>query len=508
MRSPYDRIMLVRAREPVVAPTTIDVGETQRTWRQFGRALLEVGLAAAAMAMSTSSGFEAAKAPPREPVAGHVLTSIPSTVPVMAGKRAELLLRLQAPLQDASATLVGTETLLASDRFLDVNTAALGPDSALTALLLGDLPADTQALARMMLATSDSGPLVIALQGAVRDGVDGATRQASIRSALAKIVPYAAVKDVLTKDTSARTQQMLHGLEQLGPQSVYGGSLRTAVVAVVLSPQWSSLSSSERDQAIQATWNNRAAYMSVFQQFYLDDAGVPNATVTANECTVAAAAEFRLSAPVEGLQGCRHELTFPDGNGGKSISLLVPNPLLEQNLAVQDTARALALVPADVRQHIRTVVLNPSTNPEDGYWRTQPGYMADHRSMMSASAEKQLITIYPSQNSATGMLRARGLSVALLHEVGHLLQPKVVADEAWAAQWTKARASDDVRASDYAFSSDGEDFAETFAVYLSTRGTPSHDAYRLLMPQRFAVMDAVLPTLLALPPVSVAPSLS
>jgi hypothetical protein len=487
MRVSHREVRDVRAPTASPLPTG-----WQSACRAFGKGLFEIAAAAAALAMPAHSiaHLSHVTGAPTESTRSVVKPPLGS----LSGKRAEVMLRAQP---QAAAVWVDTPSLVPPDQFLNVNTSALAADGALTHALIGDLPEETQALARMLLATDASGPLVIALQNAVKDGVSGAVRQAAIRTALAKALPFEAVRDVLTTDASPRVQQVLSGLQQLGTQSSYALSLQAAVIAVALDPQLSSWTSAERDQAVMSALSQRGAYMAIFQHRYTDDPTVADATVTDEQCSVEGAVAFRLSAPINDLQGCHRTVSFADGS--TPIQLVIPKPLVEQNLLAEDVARGLALLPADVRQHIARVVLNPKNNPDDAHWQAEPGYSADHRSSMTASTESGTITIYPSQNQARGMLRSRGLSVAMLHEVGHLVHSKVKANEAWHAAWDTARQGDDARASNYAFSSDHEDFAETFAIYISTRGTADHDAYRLLMPQRFAVLDASLSSLLAMP---------
>ena len=92
----------------------------------------------------------------------------------------------------------------------------------------------------------------------------------------------------------------------------------------------------------------------------------------------------------------------------------------------------------------------------------------------------------------------------LAHETGHLLSfdELGVYDEALANRtgqfeyrgaewdrWRDATESDGIRSSSYATNDVGEDFAETYRLYLSTRGTPWGHELRALMPERFAILD-------------------
>jgi hypothetical protein len=116
---------------------------------------------------------------------------------------------------------------------------------------------------------------------------------------------------------------------------------------------------------------------------------------------------------------------------------------------------------------------------------------------MTATTDTHTVHVYPVGAPGTGELRERLLAGTFTHEAGHMLQARVKENAPLQALWTAAVASDDIRASDYAFSNDAEDFAESFTIYATTRESPTHAAYRQLMPARFAAFDAIVSTLLA-----------
>jgi hypothetical protein len=83
------------------------------------------------------------------------------------------------------------------------------------------------------------------------------------------------------------------------------------------------------------------------------------------------------------------------------------------------------------------------------------------------------------------------------HEAGHGLSVSAwgwgedSSSRAW-APWREAIRQDRMVVSLYAKKDPAEDFAETFAIYCTSFGTPTHDEYRGFTPHRFALIDAML----------------
>jgi hypothetical protein len=150
-----------------------------------------------------------------------------------------------------------------------------------------------------------------------------------------------------------------------------------------------------------------------------------------------------------------------------------------------DTLRRL---PPEVLVGLKTIVINPVRNPADAYFAQKFG-MPDFTSAMTAHADTRAVTVYPGTSIAKAVQD-------FCHEVGHLVSIDVfgsISDNGgpgWAA-WTQAAANDPLACSQYGLKASHEDFAETFSLYTSTKGTARHDAYRALMPHRFALLDQI-----------------
>jgi hypothetical protein len=189
------------------------------------------------------------------------------------------------------------------------------------------------------------------------------------------------------------------------------------------------------------------------------------------------------------------ELTFDEG-GGKTSTIKVIEPeggtigkTSGRLPTVDEVGAALAKLPPEVRAGIKQVVLNPVENPDDAYWRQQPGFDADHVSAMTANARTGTVNVFPVQNS----YQPQSMATTFAHEVGHFVhrgngQRSDFNHPAW-DPWKQAIASDKSAASKYAKNNPAEDFAESYALYSMSKGTPAHDAYRKIMPERFKLLD-------------------
>src|SRR5262249_38300374 len=124
------------------------------------------------------------------------------------------------------------------------------------------------------------------------------------------------------------------------------------------------------------------------------------------------------------------------------------------------------------------------------YWRQQPGFDADHVSAMTANSKTGTVNVFPVQNS----YNPQSTATTFAHEVGHFAHNKAISGDinhpAW-DPWKKAIESDKSAASKYAKNNVAEDFAESYALYSMSKGTPAHDAYRKIMPERFKMLDQI-----------------
>jgi hypothetical protein len=107
---------------------------------------------------------------------------------------------------------------------------------------------------------------------------------------------------------------------------------------------------------------------------------------------------------------------------------------------------------------------------------------------MTAHADTRQITVYPGTSVATALQ-------SFAHECGHLVSIDAFGSidgntPRWSA-WQQAINADPLAVSQYATKATHEDFAETFSLYTSTKGTARHDAYRAMMPHRWAMLDEI-----------------
>jgi hypothetical protein len=358
-----------------------------------------------------------------------------------------------------------------------------------------------------------------ALYGAQRDKLSVEDTVGRVHAVLvnASLTHFLAT-DTLQNDLTPLNQQRLAALAVIDDntwvvrQFALYGMART-VKTLMLSPEFAAMSTNDKNAALSSLWEQRSNYAGTVSD---QRARTPSSTTAiatpADACTLENGAAFRLDKEAEGHVGCRATATFTDGNGSHSILLTRPDVELPRTLTTAGgieplpvlpspelLAEALSLMDPEVRREVNAVVLNPVANPEDNYWRAQPGFSSTHTSAFSATHDGHIVTAYPSANHArTTPTSALDIAGDLTHEVGHFIQSTMLKDPAIEALWTAARASSDVKPSGYGFSSDGEDFAETFRLYGAVRNTPSVlAAYETLMPARFAAMRAVYAALQA-----------
>lgn len=159
-----------------------------------------------------------------------------------------------------------------------------------------------------------------------------------------------------------------------------------------------------------------------------------------------------------------------------------PDPALDYH-GLDEVANGLVALDPQSRERIERVDVNAQANPADAYWAEEYD-MPDFRSYMTAGAEG-IVSIYPSEG---GTPSQDSLDGGLSHEVGHIVSGQDMGDAEWAA-WETAMDADGQSVSDYADASRGEDFAETYKLYMSVIGTPEEAAAREQFPERFAILD-------------------
>jgi hypothetical protein len=149
--------------------------------------------------------------------------------------------------------------------------------------------------------------------------------------------------------------------------------------------------------------------------------------------------------------------------------------------SLDEIARSLSAVPKEVLARTTSVTVSPSPHPMG------PG------ATMAANGTGEMYS-YP-QPAANTVWNEHILTATVLHESGHNLSlTKWGTDPSspdW-QRWAAAEKSDGTSASSYANTNAFEDFAETFVLYLTTRGTKAGDELRKIFPGRWQLMDGLL----------------
>jgi hypothetical protein len=136
-----------------------------------------------------------------------------------------------------------------------------------------------------------------------------------------------------------------------------------------------------------------------------------------------------------------------------------------------------------------SVTLEAVQNPDDAYW-AQEYNDPNFASYMTAGAAGE-ISIYPTSTSTP----VSELEGSLIHETGHTWSMQQWGSDETKGKWLvwqKAMDSDVVSLSNYATNSLFEDVAETVQIYGMTKGTPEHQEYRRMVPERFGILDREL----------------
>jgi hypothetical protein len=156
--------------------------------------------------------------------------------------------------------------------------------------------------------------------------------------------------------------------------------------------------------------------------------------------------------------------------------------------SVGDMTKVLAALPIQSLAAVKQVNLNPAANPDDASWTADPNYNPSGREFvthMTASAAG-IVNVYPSRANSD----LKEVETALNHETGHSVSRAAWAwDDAKWAPWKKARVDDGISISQYANSSDGEDFAESWILFQTAYGTPLEAEVRTLIPNRCKLLD-------------------
>jgi hypothetical protein len=174
---------------------------------------------------------------------------------------------------------------------------------------------------------------------------------------------------------------------------------------------------------------------------------------------------------------------------GRTIPIYEPVKPPKASLGVLPTVPELLddleHLPRSVLAQIKTIRLNPKRNPWDAYWKKEKKQKTFQSFMTSGAAGN--VEIYPGSPEDAAY---RDISIA--HETGHVVSQRAWGDNNWGkrwAPWRKAMKDDGISVSTYAKTDAYDDFAESWALWVTTRGTPREPEVRALIPHRVALME-------------------
>ncbi len=185
--------------------------------------------------------------------------------------------------------------------------------------------------------------------------------------------------------------------------------------------------------------------------------------------------------------------------GGHSVDIFTPKdrsqvpkdaPFLP---TVDDVAAGLSRLSPQSLASFERVVLNPVRNPGDDYWAEEmerPGFRA-----AATAGRDGTMTFYP------GTLKKDPEEIGDIarHEAGHfnsydkvyLSWRNVQEGRPNWSDWNQAAMAESAYVSHYGGENQDEDYAESYGLYMGTKGTPLHDEYRQIFPNRFALLDGL-----------------
>jgi hypothetical protein len=165
---------------------------------------------------------------------------------------------------------------------------------------------------------------------------------------------------------------------------------------------------------------------------------------------------------------------------GHRVRIHSPHQWPEQAPPMRDVVDAVSRLPVGVSRLINRIVMRPK--PEASIVATA------NRSTMNITIHRSSLP-HPT---ASREARVIALGNDLAHEAGHLVHGHMDSRHPALSKAFESAAQTEPRITGYAHENLSEDFAETLAVYVTTKGTPLHDAMRGLTPKRFAILDEVM----------------
>jgi peptidoglycan hydrolase-like protein with peptidoglycan-binding domain len=258
---------------------------------------------------------------------------------------------------------------------------------------------------------------------------------------------------------------------------------RNAMNALLQTPGFEKASAADQTTQLKKFITNEPGAQSVLEP----DAGAFDAK----------RAKYTVTGPVDAknhafASGVADAQQYQVEINGKKVPVFMPKTPTDglQNHSIDQVAKGLAALPQSSLGVLKSVNVEPKTNPDDAYWSKQYKTPNFH-SYMTAGADG-VVQIYPNTGAPPSQDTLDG---DLVHETGHTLsQQKWGSDDSdprW-QPWKDAAKSDGVHASTYAKNAPGEDFAETLKLYQLVKGTPQEAEMRQLMPARFKIIDGMV----------------
>ena len=196
----------------------------------------------------------------------------------------------------------------------------------------------------------------------------------------------------------------------------------------------------------------------------------------------------------EGVPGKTFELQV----SGHSLEVSVPDePAIAGHCQINlDTlVEALARLPRPLLSLAKEITVFPFPQTTSKAVAEELGY-EDSYTAMAVDCPNAAVDVFPKEGP--DMYSVEEIVTFLIHELGHIwserrfgaqLKKQRKCRDDW-NNWAKAMKADLIRPSGYALEGGiMEDAAEAFLLYVGTLGTPEHEEYRRMMPNRFALLD-------------------
>lgn len=154
--------------------------------------------------------------------------------------------------------------------------------------------------------------------------------------------------------------------------------------------------------------------------------------------------------------------------------------------SISEVVEALSRLPPLARESVKEVIVNSRQSSHNAFYEKTHG--AGFQAFASCGADG-VVNLFPSHHRPTIDV----LTSSLVHESAHARSFQAWGHDehdspAW-ARWKEAGAKDVLLPSTYGARDLHEDAAETMVYYVESKGSPSHEMYRQMFPNRFALLD-------------------